>query len=262
MSLGFVVSVAGWTIFVLQDSVLTGLRLTPLVSVENTLFSAIKVAIVVVLAGLLPVTGIVVSWWVGLAMALIATNAYIFLWVLPRHTAPTRPDSLQLSRRTVTRFAAPDYIGGLCWLGVVSGVPLIVIAQVGAVGHRLFLRRVASRGGAGDDGFQHGNLAGCRDRERSVGSGNALASGDPTHHCPARSGGRRHRDRGAVHLEVLRGLHTVNTAPRCYACSPSRRSPPLSPTPRSAPLAAAARPIRRRRSWVQSRWASSAAVRR
>ncbi len=132
MSLGFVVSVAGWTIFVLQDSVLTGLRLTPLVSVENTLFSAIKVAIVVVLAGLLPVTGIVVSWWVGLAMALIATNAYIFLWVLPRHTAPTRPDSLQLSRRTVTRFAAPDYIGGLCWLGVVSGVPLIVIAQVGA----------------------------------------------------------------------------------------------------------------------------------
>ncbi len=132
MSLGFVVSVAGWTIFVLQDSVLTGLRLTPLVSVENTLFSAIKVAIVVVLAGLLPVTGIVVSWWVGLGMALIATNAYIFLWRLPRHTATTGPDSLQLSRRTVTRFAAPDYIGGLCWLGVVSAVPLIVIAQVGA----------------------------------------------------------------------------------------------------------------------------------
>ena len=120
MSLGFVVSVAGWTIFVLQDSVLTGLRLTPLVSVENTLFSTIKVAIVVVLAGLLPVTGIVVSWWVGLGMALIATNAYIFLWRLPRHTATTGPESLQLSRRTVTRFAAPDYIGGLCWLGVVS----------------------------------------------------------------------------------------------------------------------------------------------
>jgi transposase/O-antigen/teichoic acid export membrane protein len=132
MSLGFVVSVAGWTIFVLQDSVLTGLRLTPLVSVENTLFSTIKVAIVVVLAGLLPVTGIVVSWWVGLGMALIATNAYIFLWRLPRHTATTGPESLQLSRRTVTRFAAPDYIGGLCWLGVVSAVPLIVIAQVGA----------------------------------------------------------------------------------------------------------------------------------
>lgn len=131
-SLGFVVSVAAWSIFVLQDSVLTGLRLTPLVSAENTLFSAVKVAIVVVLAGLLPVTGIVVSWWVGLGMALIATNAYIFLWALPRHTATTGSGSLQLSRRMVTRFAAPDYIGGLCWLGVVSAVPLIVIAQVGA----------------------------------------------------------------------------------------------------------------------------------
>lgn len=128
----FVASTAAWTVFVLQDSVLTGLRQAVLVGAENTLFSAVKVAAVVALAGLLPADGIVVSWWVGLALALAATNTYLFCRALPRHTAAVTTTSFLLSTQAVTRYAAADYLGGLSWLAVTTAIPLIVIAQVGA----------------------------------------------------------------------------------------------------------------------------------
>ena len=63
------------------------------------------------------------------------------------------------------------------------------------------------------------DLVGCRDSERLVGSGNALASGDPTHHPRARSSVRRLRDRSAFHLKVLR--HFIQST-RHHVATPAR----------------------------------------
>jgi O-antigen/teichoic acid export membrane protein len=132
MAVGVVVSSVAWAIFVLQDSVLTGLRRAALVAVENAVFSVIKVLAVVALASFLLVDGILVSWWIGLAISVIGTNLYLFRWGLRRQGTAADAGVGTLSLRTVARFTGPDYVGGLCWLGVTSATPLLVLASVGA----------------------------------------------------------------------------------------------------------------------------------
>jgi O-antigen/teichoic acid export membrane protein len=132
MAVGVVVSSAAWAVFVLQDSVLTGLRRAALVAVENAVFSVIKVVAVVVLATVLLVDGILVSWWIGLAVSVTGTNLYLFRRALRRHGRESETGVGTLSLRTVARFAGPDYVGGLGWLAVTSATPLLVLASVGA----------------------------------------------------------------------------------------------------------------------------------
>ncbi len=131
MAAGLVVLSSLWAIFVLQDSVLTGLRQTIVVAAENAVFAMIKIAAVVALSTILRRDGIVVSWWVGLALAVLGTNLYLFRLALPPSRSARPPGTEPVSLRMVARFAAPDYVGGLCWLAVTTATPLLVLARVG-----------------------------------------------------------------------------------------------------------------------------------
>jgi O-antigen/teichoic acid export membrane protein len=132
MAVGLVVSCALWAVFVLQDSVLTGLRQAILVAAENAVFSVIKVIAVVALATITLRDGILVSWWIGLVVAVVGTNLYLFRRAIPRHSLATEADMTPLSVRSVARFAGPDYVGGFSWLALTTATPLIVLASVGA----------------------------------------------------------------------------------------------------------------------------------
>ena len=132
MAVGLVVSCALWAVFVLQDSVLTGLRQAILVAAENAVFSVIKVVAVVALATITLRDGILVSWWIGLVVAVVGTNLYLFRRAIPRHSLATEADMTPLSVRSVARFAGPDYVGGFSWLALTTATPLIVLASVGA----------------------------------------------------------------------------------------------------------------------------------
>ncbi len=85
-AVGLVLCSALWAVFVLQDSVLTGIRQAFLVAVENAFFSVLKVIAVVVLAAVLLRDGILVSWWVALAVAVVGTNVYLFSRAIPWHS--------------------------------------------------------------------------------------------------------------------------------------------------------------------------------
>ena len=58
----FVVAVVLWTIFIIQDSVLTGLRAAKWVPVENILFAAAKIALLPIFLHYLPRQGIFLAW--------------------------------------------------------------------------------------------------------------------------------------------------------------------------------------------------------
>jgi O-antigen/teichoic acid export membrane protein len=126
----FVVGVAVLAIFALQDSVLTALRLAPWVTIENVSFAACKLALLPALV-LLPMGGggIVVSWVIPAAVAVIAVTVLLFRRILKRlqDVDGNLPD-----RRRLLSFVAGEYAGNLCATATVQLIPLIVVWRLGA----------------------------------------------------------------------------------------------------------------------------------
>src|SRR6185312_16307405 len=79
----FIVATFAYTLFVIQDGVLTGLRRTAWVPVENAVFSLAKVGVIALLAGSLPEHGIFVSWLLPLIAAVVVVGAFLFGWAIP-----------------------------------------------------------------------------------------------------------------------------------------------------------------------------------
>jgi len=84
----FVAAAMAWSLFALQDAVLTGLRRTMWVPIENTIFAVIKIVALVALAGSLTGSGIYVSWTVPAALSVVPINFMIFRWFLPNPASP------------------------------------------------------------------------------------------------------------------------------------------------------------------------------
>ena len=126
----FVVGVGVLAIFALQDSVLTALRLAPWVTIENVSFAAGKLALLPALV-LLPIGGggIVISWVIPAAVAVIAVTVLLFKRILGRLADL---DCHLPDRRRLLSFVAGEYAGNLCATAAVQLIPLIVVWRLGA----------------------------------------------------------------------------------------------------------------------------------
>ena len=136
--LWFVPALVFWCLFGVQDSVLIGLRQVAWVPLENALFSATKLALLLVLAGVLPLSGIFVSYTVPAAIAVLPVNLLIFAWLLPRRPATMRAGGEPLSPVALARYATGEYAGALFGLMIVSLPPLIVISMLGERANAVF----------------------------------------------------------------------------------------------------------------------------
>ena len=135
----FVAAVLAWSLFALQDSVLTGLRQAVWIPLENILYSAVKLLLVLILAGGLAGYGILVSWIVPAALALAPVSLAVFKLFIPAHlktygTEPGRGTDL------FSRYVAGDGLGMLL-AQVHSGLlPILVVEQAGAgAGGRFYI---------------------------------------------------------------------------------------------------------------------------
>jgi O-antigen/teichoic acid export membrane protein len=126
----FVVGTAAWTLFSLQDGVMTGMRQAKWVPIENLLFSLAKIVLLVVVASAAPKSGIYVAWVVPTALSLIPVNLLIFFLIIPRHVVSTGSNRLDVRR--VMRFAWGNYVGSLFMLGSTLLLPIVVTNQAGA----------------------------------------------------------------------------------------------------------------------------------
>ncbi|MEV6737722.1 lipopolysaccharide biosynthesis protein [Streptomyces sp. NPDC051104] len=137
-ALVFVVAVVSWNLLTLQDGVLTGLRSALWVPVGNTVFSAVKLLLLVGFAAAIPTLGVFVSWVAAIATSVVPLGWLVFRRLVPRHVMATEDHASPPSMKETGRFLAGDYTGSLFSLAVVYLVPVIVASQVSAADNAYF----------------------------------------------------------------------------------------------------------------------------
>ncbi|MBO4253471.1 lipopolysaccharide biosynthesis protein [Streptomyces griseorubiginosus] len=126
----FVLASAAYAVFVIQDGVLTGLRRTDWVVLENAVFSVVKIVLVAVLAVVLPSSGILLSWTLAVAVAVTITNGFLYARAFPRHAMTALDERADASRPTGA-YVMADYVAALCWLGATALLPVLVLNRLG-----------------------------------------------------------------------------------------------------------------------------------
>src|ERR1035437_2190713 len=146
----FVAAVILWTIFVLQDSVLTGLRATRWVPVENILFSMSKIALLPAFLLVTSGQGLFLAWTVPVVAATAAVSWYLFRQRIPTHEA-SKPSSEKFpSTRELISLGFGQYATSLVSTLRTSIVALVVFARLGPVAEaHFYLPALISSGGVG-----------------------------------------------------------------------------------------------------------------
>lgn len=121
---GFTLATAATTVFILQDSVLTGLHTARWIPVENSLYAVGKLILLVALAVALPSSGLFVAWTAPLVPALAIVSYLIFRRLVPNHGSFGT-----LERRKVFAMAAGNYGGNLFSLAGTLYLPILVANQ-------------------------------------------------------------------------------------------------------------------------------------
>ncbi|MFF0413281.1 lipopolysaccharide biosynthesis protein [Kitasatospora sp. NPDC004745] len=134
LAVSFVAATAGYSVFVLQDGALTGVRRMGWVLGENTVFAVAKAAFLAGCIALDLATGILVSWAAAMVVSIVLTNVVLFRWAVPAaqreyegrdHDGPDRPPE------RMARWATADYAGNLFGFATSAVLPLMVLDQVG-----------------------------------------------------------------------------------------------------------------------------------
>jgi O-antigen/teichoic acid export membrane protein len=127
--IAFVVGIAAWTIFTLQDGVLTGLRRAHWVPVESSFASLLRIGLLFAFANLSLRGGIFLSWTVPVVLLLPPINVLILRRFVPRHVHGDRPANW--NRKAVLLLAAGNYFGSLSLMAATALLPIIVAAESG-----------------------------------------------------------------------------------------------------------------------------------
>lgn len=128
----FILSTIAYTIFVEQDSVLTGLRQAKWVPVENILYALVKLILLVTMARSFPDYGIFISWVAPLIITLIPVNLLIFRNLLPQHVQQNLEPEADVRAMTIAQFTGGLYIGYLFSTASTQLLPLLVLRMEGS----------------------------------------------------------------------------------------------------------------------------------
>lgn len=132
----FTAAVAVWSVFFLEDAIMTGLGRAVWVPVENGSFSIGKIVGLVVFAGVSQHFGIFGSFTIPVAIAIVPVNWVIFRRFIPRHQAMPAP--VRRAPQPLPTYLAGEYIGGLANLATTTMLPLLVATQIGSVANAYF----------------------------------------------------------------------------------------------------------------------------
>jgi O-antigen/teichoic acid export membrane protein len=131
----FVLTTALWSIFGLQDAVMTALRRAPWIPLENSMFGFLKLAFLPALAAVAVGHAIFVSWMLPMALLLVPVNYMIFRRFVPayvRNHPEAPPVAELLPSGRVRRFLVADYLGSVLQQAALALPPLLVVALLGS----------------------------------------------------------------------------------------------------------------------------------
>lgn len=127
-----------WSVFTLQDSVLTGLRHAIWVPVDNTLYAVAKIGLLAVFATTFPRYGILASWTLGVLFSLVLINGLLVVRLIPAHADSPVRSRRPATARQIGRFVGADYLGGLFWLASSTLIPIAVTQRLGGSANAFF----------------------------------------------------------------------------------------------------------------------------
>jgi O-antigen/teichoic acid export membrane protein len=127
-----------WSVFTLQDSVLTGLGQAQWVPIENTIVSAIKIVLLVLLAHWIPIEGVLAAWLIPVVVSVAPVNLLIFRRLLPTHSQATDKQAEPLALRPLVKFVTGNHLASLFLLAYTTLLPVIVASQAGARANAYF----------------------------------------------------------------------------------------------------------------------------
>lgn len=132
----FVLAVALWTVFTLQDAVLTGLRKAAMVPLENMMFGLLKIGTLILIGTNLHHGGIFWSWVLAVPLIVLPLNVLIFRRYLPAHArwSPERA----FDRSILVRYISLEYAGSICAQASSNLLPVIVADRLGVVQNAVF----------------------------------------------------------------------------------------------------------------------------
>ena len=129
----FVVAVVMWTLFILQDSALIGLRATKWVPVENILFAVAKLALLPVFIAASKSQGVFLAWSAPVALTIVGVTWYLFGSRIPNHEATVvTAESLPTTRELIV-LAGAQYATIVFSVITPAVVSLFVIQRLGPV---------------------------------------------------------------------------------------------------------------------------------
>ncbi len=136
--LWFALAMVLWGIFVLEDSILMGLRQALYIPVENAVFSVLKIAVLIAAVSLLPRTGIFVSWTLSVVLVIIPINWLIFRRLIPQHIEAAHGTDVPVSLREMAKYVAANYIAALLSSLASAALPIIITQIAGATANAYF----------------------------------------------------------------------------------------------------------------------------
>ena len=132
-SIVFILTVALYTVFALQDNVLISLRVSRWVAVENNLFGLLKLALLFPLATFAVGQGIILSWVIPLILAILIVNWYVFRRRLPDYMKTVIPAEPLPTFRCMLSLSIPQFFTAILSTLSTSVITIIVISRLGAV---------------------------------------------------------------------------------------------------------------------------------
>jgi O-antigen/teichoic acid export membrane protein len=138
LAVTFGLATMAWSVFNLQDGVLTGLRASVWVPVDNILYAASKIVLLVWLVPRMPAWGIFVSWIVPAAILILPINLLIFQRLIARHVGATGLTVASFRLSQVIKYIASNYLGSLFSLTSGRLLPVLVVAIAGATSAAYF----------------------------------------------------------------------------------------------------------------------------
>jgi O-antigen/teichoic acid export membrane protein/LmbE family N-acetylglucosaminyl deacetylase len=127
-----------YTIFVVQDGVLMGLHQTVWVLLENTIYNASKIVLLVIgILGFLG-NGIVASWFIPAPFLALLVNGLIFLRFIPRFLRVNQTSVKPIQPREIVTSVAGDHVGSVLSETSIRLLPLLVINLLGTSANAYF----------------------------------------------------------------------------------------------------------------------------
>ncbi|MCC7021940.1 MAG: phosphotransferase [Thermomicrobiales bacterium] len=127
----FVLAIVVWTIFALQDSALAGLQEAGWVPLENSIYSLVKIGLLLAFAGFGTGLAIFAAWTAPL-IAFVAVVTWLIFGRLLRARPAVEGESRAITLRQLLSFLGWDNVGALAMVAAMGIAPLLVLRVAGA----------------------------------------------------------------------------------------------------------------------------------